>query len=146
LPTPGGTAAAPCPTNAAGEPAVPPDAQITAADGNTFIGELGSYTFCGTSADALPPLSTSLTAFALGRPATAALQMLGGWGMTGYRAGYWSAAEWQGDEIALANASFTEPAIATSFNGPPAGEWMLAVHVTFPANGDSTYYWHVTVP
>jgi hypothetical protein len=146
LPTPAGTAAAPCPTNAAGEPTVPPDAQLTGADGTSVTGELGSYTFCGTSADALPPKAANVSAVGLGSSAAVFIVMQGGWGMTGYRAAYWSAAEWQGDEIALANASFTEPAIATSFSGPPAGDWMLAVHVTFPASGDATYYWHVTVP
>jgi hypothetical protein len=72
--------------------------------------------------------------------------MGGGWGITGYRAGYWPAAEWQGDEIALDDESFAEPSIAFGFGGPPDGDWMLALHVTFPANGDATYYWHGTVP
>jgi hypothetical protein len=145
LPTPGGTAAAPCPTNPAGEPAVPPDAHITSASGAGFSGQLGSYTFCGTSADALPPKAASVAAVDLGS-ASVRLQMDGGWGITGLKAGYWPAAEWQGDETALANATFPEPAIGTSFSGPPAGEWMLALHVTFPADGNATYYWHVTVP
>ena len=146
VPTPAGTAAAPCPSNGAGEPAVPPEAQLTAADSTSVAGELGSYTFCGTSADALPPKAANVSAVALGSNAAVFIVMQGGWGITAYRAGYWSAAEWQGDEIALANASFTEPAIATSFSGPPAGDWMMAVHVAFPASGDATYYWHVTVP
>jgi hypothetical protein len=109
-------------------------------------GSLGSYTFCATSADALPPKAENVTAVALSSPATVSIQMLGGWGITGYRAGYWAAAEWQGDEVALDSATYAEPVIATSFDGPPEGDWMLAVHVTFPANGDATYYWHVTVP
>jgi len=146
LPSPGGTGAAPCPSDSAGEPAVPPDAQLTGADGAAVKGSLGSYTFCGTSADALPPRAQTVAAVALGSPATVSIQMLGGWGVTGYRAGHWPAAEWQGDEIALGNATYTEPVIATSFDGPPSGDWMLAVDVAFPANGDATYYWHVTVP
>ena len=146
LPTPGGTAAAPCPSTSTGEPAVPPDAQLTGMDATASTGSIGSYTFCGTSADALPPKAVNVPAVALGSPATVAVQMLGGWGITGFRAGYWPAAEWQGDEIALADDTFSEPAIATSFTGPPPGDWMLALHVTFPASGDATYYWHVTVP
>jgi hypothetical protein len=72
--------------------------------------------------------------------------MDGGWGITGLKAGYWPAAVWQGEETALAEATFAEPAIATSFSGPPAGDWMLALHATFPADGNATYYWHVAVP
>jgi len=146
LPTPGGTAAAPCPTDAAGEPAVPPDAQLAGGDGTPVTAELGSYTFCGTSADALPPRAANVSAVGLGSSAAIEIVMQGGWGITGYRGGYWSAAEWQGDEIALGDDTFAEPAIAFGFGGPPNGDWMLAVHVTFPANGDATYYWHVTVP
>ena len=101
---------------------------MTASDGSLVLGAVGSYTFCGTSADALPPRSKDLPTAGLGSPSTVAIQMLGGWGITGYRAGYWSAAVWQGDEIALSNATYTEPAIATSFAGPPNGDWMLAVH------------------
>lgn len=146
LPTPAGTAGTPCASGAAGEPAVPPDAQLTASDGSSVNGALGSYTFCGTSADALPPKAENVTGVALGSTATVSIQMLGGWGITGYRAGYWAAAEWQGDEIALGSDTYAEPVIATSFAGPPTGDWMLAVHVAFPANGNATYYWHVTVP
>ena len=72
--------------------------------------------------------------------------MLGGWGITGYRAGYWPSAEWQGDEIALGSDAYAEPVIATSFDGPPSGDWMLAVSLAYPADGHATYYWHVTVP
>jgi hypothetical protein len=146
LPTPGGTGARPCPSDSAGKPAVPPAAQLTGAGGVAVEGSLGSYTFCGTSADALPPKSATLTAVPLGAPATVSIQMVGGWGITGYRAGYWAASEWQGDEVALGNATYAEPVIATTFDGPPNGDWMLAVHVAFPANGDATYYWHVAVP
>src|SRR6478672_4151592 len=92
LPTPGGTAAAPCPTNAAGEPAVPPNAHISSASGAGYGGELGSYTFCGTSADALPPKATNVSPVDLGS-ASVSLQMDGGWGITGLKAGYWPAAE-----------------------------------------------------
>ena len=146
LPTPGGTAGTPCASGTAGEPAVPPDAYMTAADGTNIIGSLGSYTFCGTSADALPPRADGASTVALASPATVSIQMLGGWGITGYRAGYWTAAEWQGDEIALGDATYAEPVIATSFDGPPNGDWMLAVHVSFPAGGSAIYYWHLTVP
>ncbi len=145
LPTPGGTAAVPCPTNPAGEPAVPPDAHITSASGAGYSGKLGSFTFCGTSADALPPKAANVSAVDLGS-ASVKLQMDGGWGITGLKAGYWPAAVWQGEETSLAEATFAEPAIATAFSGPPPGNWMLAVHVTFPADGNATYYWHVAVP
>jgi len=46
----------------------------------------------------------------------------------------------------LHDGTFSEPTMLFGCSGPPEGDWMLAVHVTFPASGDATYYWHVTVP
>ena len=87
VPTPGSTGVTACATDLAGEPDVPPPAKVTASDGSLVLGAVGSYTFCGTSADALPPRSKDLPTAGLGSPSTVAIQMLGGWGITGHRAG-----------------------------------------------------------
>jgi hypothetical protein len=147
LPTPTPTAAAGgCPSDTA-EPAVPPNASLVAADGTQITGRLGSYEFCNTAADALPPKSASLTTVPLGDSATVGLTLAGGTAaLSSYRATYWNASEWQGDEIKLGTEAFDPPVSAASFAGPPAGDWMLAAHVFFATGETATYYWHVTVP
>ena len=107
-------------------------------------GRLGSYTYCNVAADALPPRAEKVTAIALGDPPVINL-VVTGTGIVGYRAGYWPASEWQGDEIRYAEDEFADQTPVVAIAGPPAGDWMLALHLTYP-EGDATYYWHVTVP
>jgi hypothetical protein len=147
-PTPTAQGTDPCASSTSDQPASPPAAQIEPADGSEPIaGRLGSFTYCDLAVDALPPRAASLTSVALGDPAQIVLSVAdGGEGFISYRAGYWPASEWQGDEVVLASAATAAPLAATEFAGPPAGDWMLAIHLTFPSGGSALYYWHVTVP
>jgi hypothetical protein len=147
-PTPTLQGADPCASSTSDNPAAPPAVQIEPADGSEQIpGRLGSFTYCDLAVDALPPRAASLTAVALGDPARIVLSVAGGGeGFVSYRAGYWPASEWQGDEVAVTSAATTAPLVTTEFAGPPTGDWMLAIHLTFASGGSALYYWHVTVP
>lgn len=147
-PTPTTQVADPCASSTSDDPATPPEALIEPIDGGEPIaGRLGSYTYCDVAADALPPRSESLTTVALEGPAQIVLSVAdGGEGLVGYRAGYWTASEWQGDEVALGAHETAAPLTTTEFVGPPTGDWMLAVNLTFAGGGSALYYWHVTVP
>jgi hypothetical protein len=138
----------PCALSTADNPVAPPAAQIEPPDGSQPIaGRLGSFTYCDLAVDALPPRAASLAALALGEPARIVVSVPDrGRGFISYRAGYWPASEWQGDEVALTSAATAAPLATTEFAGPPTGDWMLAVHLTFASGGSALYYWQVTVP
>jgi hypothetical protein len=147
-PTPTSQGADPCASSTSDNPAAPPAAQIEPADGSgPILGRLGSFTYCDLAVDALPPRAQTLTAVALGDPARIVLSVAGGSeGFVTYGAGYWPASEWQGDEVALTSAATAAPLVTAEFAGPPTGDWMLVVHLTFASGGSALYYWHVTVP
>lgn len=145
-PSPTAQAADPCAGVTADDPATPPEAWLTGADGTAVAGRLGTYTYCATSADALPPRAENLIAVAVSVAATLSLAAPGYDGIVGYQAGYWPASEWQGDEIRYAAAELPEPVTNVGFAAPPTGDWMLALNFTFASGGGALYYWHVTVP
>ena len=149
-PTPTSTATAnadPCASSTADDPATPPDAYLSpVAGGDPVKGRLGSFTYCDTAGDALPPRAENLAPVALGDPPAIGLSVPLSEGFVAFRAGYWPASEWQGDEIRLASGESQLPVAEAEFDGPPNGDWMLAVHLTFASGGDAAYYWHVTVP
>ncbi len=147
-PTPTVEANDPCASSTSDNPASPPEAQIEPPDGSEPIaGRLGSFTYCDLAVDALPPRAESMTAVALGDSARIVLSVPDrGEGFISYRAGYWLASKWQGDEVALTSAATAAPLATTEFAGPPTGDWMLAIHLTFASGGSALYYWHVTVP
>ena len=137
----------PCASSTEDNPAKPPDVAIQPGQAAPAVtGRLGSFTYCDTAADALPPRAENLSTVALGDPPTISLAVPAGEGFVAYRAGYWPAAEWQGDEIALWNGTTSMPSTGVSLDAPPAGNWMLAVTLTFAGGGSAIYYWHVTVP
>jgi hypothetical protein len=136
----------PCAGASADEQLLPPAVELAAADGGPVAGVLGTFTYCGLSADALPPRAASLMRLRLGNPPTARLTMTPGDGLSAYQAGYWPAAEWQGDEIRFAGDGFDAPLAALTFDGPPVGDWMVALHATYASGGHAIYYWHVSVP
>jgi len=130
----------------ADDPVRPPDAYIAGAtDAGSVKGGLGSFTYCDTAADALPPRAANVPPLALD-DLSVKLSVPSGEPLIGYRAGYWPATEWQGDETRYADATVEVPVSTTEFDAPPSGDWMLAIHVTFPVGGTAVYYWHVTVP
>ena len=140
-------AADPCAGFNEDNPARPPDVVLApAGGGQPVVGRLGSYTYCDTAADALPPRAQNVAAVPLGDPSTVALSVPAGEGFVDYRAVYWPASVWQGDATELAAADLPAASPSASFAGPPAGDWMLAVNLTYDSGGDATWYWHVTVP
>ncbi|MDP8903869.1 MAG: hypothetical protein M3N29_00895 [Chloroflexota bacterium] len=148
-PAPTGTPAAvvSCPP-ATDDPAVPLDALLTAADGSLVPGELGSYDFCGTSADAQPPAAVSLPLLTLVTGETnVTVSLEGGTGFVGWRAGYADADRDAGTETSLGSADYTAPVGSATLAGPPPGEWLLRVTFDFGQEvGTALYYWRVAVP
>ena len=140
------TTSDPCAASSGNDPAKPPDAYVSATGNDPLKGNVGSFTYCNLAADALPPRAQNVDAVALGSSGTVILSVPAGEGFVAFRAAYWAASEWQGDEISLDSGSSSEPAKQAEVDAPPAGDWMLAVHLTFASGGNAVYYWHVTVP
>ena len=145
LPTPGGTTSVPCPTNSAGQPAVPPDAHITSGSGTGYSGKLGSYTFCGTSADALPPKAANVPAVDLGS-SSVRLQMDGGWGITGLKAGLLAGCCMAGRRNCACQRNVRRTGDWHFLQRATSRRLDAGASLTFPAGGNATYYWHVAVP
>ena len=110
------------------------------------MGVLGTYEYCATAADALPPRATNLPAVSLASPGPVRFEMPAPDSFVAYRAGYWPAADWPGEETRYAGQQLDAPQSEVSFDAPPTGDWMLAIHATFANGGNAVYYWHVTVP
>jgi hypothetical protein len=136
----------PCATDGSGEPQLPPGASLSAVAGRPIDGKLGSFEWCGTSADAIPPKASSLIKVAVGDATSLTLAVQAPSLLSDFRATYWRAAELQGDETELAKGQFDPPVANAAFAPPPPGDWMLSVHLTFDNGGTALYYWHVTVP
>ena len=125
---------------------MPATASLQAPEASAVAAVLGSYDYCETSADGLPPAAASLNPLRLeSRMSELTVYLPDGTPFVGWRGTYTAVAD--GREVPAGNAEFTAPAASTTFRGPTMGEWLLSLTLDFgPDVGSATYYWRVVVP
>lgn len=149
-PTPAGPAtaspiaAASCPPPAEG--LVPPTASLQAPEASAVAGVLGSYDYCETSADGLPPAGSSLTPVRLeSRMGELTVSLPDGTPFVGWRGTYTDLAD--GREMAAGRADFDAAVRDATFRGPTMGEWLLSLTLDLGDEvGSAIYYWRIVVP
>jgi len=145
VPTATPQAAASCPPSSDG-PLVPAIASLQAPEASAVAAVLGSYDYCETSADGLPPAAASLSALRLeSRMSELTVYLPDRTPFVGWRGTYTDVAD--GRDVPAGDADFTAPVASTTFRGPTMGEWLLSLTLDFgPDVGSATYYWRIVVP
>lgn len=145
VPTASPQAGASCPPSSAG-PLVPATASLQAPEASAVAAVLGSYDYCETSADGLPPAAASLSPLRLeSRMSELTVYVPDGTPFVGWRGGYTDVAD--GRDVPAGDGDFTAPVTRATFRGPTMGEWLLSLTLEFgPDVGSATYYWRVVVP
>jgi hypothetical protein len=142
-----GPTASPPPTCALGnDNARPAPATMLDAAGDDVAGQLGTFNYCGASAAADWPAAADLPSVTLtSDEINVVVSVDEDPPFLDWQARYAPAAG--GANPIDLDAGSTGGAASISFAGPPAGDWVMAVTLSYPDDiGQATWYWLVAAP
>ena len=142
----------PPPTSAGESLLAPPIATLQSAGGVVHAGVLGSWSYRDAFADAPWQSAEGLARIELAAAAALlTVAMPPPATFSRWSARYAAAADPTGDVVRPLGSGGADDdsdrLAAATFEGPPSGEWVIEVQLTFAdGDGSAAYYWYVAVP